>query len=117
MIKSLSQLKRTLKAGDQIEIVAHCCQEYTGTLRRITLANTQGFYSMTVGRVDKTTTANEGKGSVLWWSKAPFWSFENGLCSIYNSDKLHDADHLILSFRLLDKQATNTYTQGMNEIG
>lgn len=105
MIKNLSQLKRTLKAGNQIEIVAHCCQEYSGTLRKVTLVNTQGFYSMTIGQADKTTIANEGKGSVLWWSNAPLWSFENGLCSIYNSDKQHDNEHLILSFRLLDEQA------------
>ena len=105
MIKSLSQLKKALKAGTKIKIVAHCREEYVGDLRKVTLANTQGFYSVNAERVDKTTTANNGKGSVLWWSNAPFWSFENGLCSVYNSDKQHDAEHLIMSFRVLDEQA------------
>ena len=78
MIKNLSQLKNVLKAGTKFIIVAHCREEYVGDTRKVTLANTQGFYSINTKRVDKTTTANNGKGSVLWWSNAPFWSFENG---------------------------------------
>lgn len=102
MVKNLSQLKKALKAGVKFKIVAHCREEYVGDLRKVTLANTQGFYSVNAKRMDNTTTANNGKGSVFWWSNAPFWSFENGLCSVYTSDKQHDSEHLIMSFRILD---------------
>ena len=105
MIKNLSQLKKVLKAGTKFIIVAHCREEYVGDTRKVTFANTQGFYSINTEHVDKTTTANNGKGSVLWWSNASFWSFENGLCSVYTSNKQRDTEHLIMSFRILDEQA------------
>lgn len=103
MIKNLTELKKALKEGVMFKIVAHCCEEYVGDLRKVTLANTQGFYSVNAERVDKTTTANNGRGSVLWWSNAAFWSFENGLCCVYNSDKQHDSEHIVMAFRVFEE--------------
>lgn len=106
MIQNLSQLKRNLKAGTVFKITAHCRPEYTGQKRRVTLSNTQGFYSIIPDDPqNKISLANGGKGSVLWWSNAPFWNFENGICSIYSNDKQHTEDNLIMSFCILSEEA------------
>ncbi len=105
MIQNLSQLKRTLKAGTVFQITAHCRPDYAGQKREVTLANTQGFYSVIPDEPQsKVSLANGGKGSVLWWSKSSFWSFEDGCCSLYSSDKQHTEDSLIMSFRILNEE-------------
>lgn len=105
MIKNLSQLKKTLKKGTCFEIVAHCRPEYVGQKRKVTVANTQGFYSIVPDEPDcKVTLANNGKGSVLWWSNAPFWEFEDEICSIYCSDKEHTEEFLVMSFRITGQE-------------
>lgn len=102
MIKNLNQLKKVISKDIKLEIVGHCRPDYANDTRIVTLSNSQGFYSVSADPRSKINTANDGKGSVLWWSKAPFWSFENGLCSLYDSDKQKDNDHLIISFRVLE---------------
>jgi len=105
MIQNLSQLKRNLKAGTVFRITAHCRPEYAGQKRQVTLSNTQGVYSMLPDEPQsKLSLGNDGKGSFLSWSKAPFWKFENGVCSIYTSEK-HTEDSLIMSFRILNEEA------------
>ena len=49
MVNHLSQLKRTLKACPRLEIIGHCRKECVVEIRRVTLANTQGFYSVVDG--------------------------------------------------------------------
>lgn len=101
MIKNLAQLKRRFSAGTEFKIVGHCRPEAVGERRRVTAANTQGFYSIIPDDLDaKTSKANGGRGAVLWWSKAPFWSFENGVCAIYDSDREHTGEHLIMAFQV-----------------
>lgn len=105
MIQNLSQLKKALKAKARFRIIAHCRPEYVGQLRQITLANTQRFYSIQPDKLDsKCSTANGGRGSVLWWSKAPFWEFKENVCSLYNSDTEHTENNLIISFRVLGEE-------------
>lgn len=96
MVNNLSQLKKALEACPRLEIVGHCRKECVGEIRRVTLANTQGFYSVVDGQPEhKISQANNGKGSVLWWSKAQFWHFkldtcnslENGVILLYNKIK------------------------------
>ena len=71
----------------------------------MTQANTTGFYSAVAGDPKNwTRTANRGLGLILWWNRAPFWSFQNGVCSVYDSDTTHTEDHLIMAFRILDEQ-------------
>lgn len=102
MVKYLSQLKKVLKGRPRLEIVEHCRKECVGEIRRVTLANSQGFYSVVDGQPDhKISQANNGKGSVLWWSKASFWHFENGICALYDSDTDQTEGHLIMAFRIL----------------
>ncbi len=104
MVNNLSQLKRVLKACPRLEIIGHCRKECVSEIRRVTLANTQGFYSVVDGQPEhKISQANDGKGSVLWWSKAQFWRFENGVCALYDSDTDHTEGHLIMAFRILEQ--------------
>ena len=105
MVKNLSQLKKTLKKGTCFEITAHCRPEYVGQKRKVTAANTQGFYSIVPEEPGcKVTLANNGKGSVLWWSNAPFWEFENGICSIYCNDKEHTEKYIVMSFHITGQE-------------
>lgn len=101
MIKNLNQLKRTLKENMLLEITGHCREECVGEIRRITKVNTQGFYSTVTSPSDRI---NPGKNPVLWWSKASFWQFQNGNCSVYTSDQHHKEQHLIMSFRVLNEK-------------
>lgn len=104
MINHLSQLKKVLKACPRLEIIGHCRKECVGEIRRVTLANTRGFYSVIDGQPNhKTSQANNGNGPVLWWSKASFWHFEDGICALYDSDTDHTEGHLIMAFRILDQ--------------
>ena len=101
MANNLSQLKKALTTGAEFEIVGHCRPECLGQSRRVNIANTAGFYSVIPDEPDsKTTLANDGKGSFLGWSKARFWRFENGVCSLYDSDKEQTPEHLIIALKL-----------------
>ena len=102
MADNLAQLKKELKAGPKFEIIGHCRPECVGEIRRVTLVNTQGFYSVVDGQPEhRLSTANNGRGSFLGWSKAPFWSFQNGTCAIYTSDQEHTPQNIIMEFRIL----------------
>ncbi len=105
MIKNLNQLKKAMKENPRFQIIAHCRKECIGEIRQVTQANTTGFYSAVAGDPeDWTRTANQGLGLILWWNRAPFWSFQDGVCSVYDSDTTHTEDHLIMAFRILDEQ-------------
>ena len=105
MVKNLNQLKKTIKKGTCLEILVHCRPEFTGQKRRVTMANTQGFYSIVPDEPEhKVSLANNGRGSVLWWSNAPFWKFEDGICSIYCNDKEKTEKYLIMSFRITGQE-------------
>lgn len=105
-IRNLSQLKKCLKAGSKLEVTGHCRPECVGQIRKITLANTQGFCSVVDGQPpdSRLNRGNGGKGPVLYWSNAPFWKFEDGTCGLY-SDKEHTDKNLIMAFRVLDEAA------------
>lgn len=106
MIKNLNQLKKSLKAGTRFQITAHCKKKWIGQIREVTVANTQGFYSVVPGEPGHVVSGcNGGRGSVLWWSKAPFWDFKDGICGIYSSDTERTEDNLIMAFRVLGEEA------------
>lgn len=105
MVKNLSQLKKAMKGNPRFEVIAHCRKECVGEIRQVTQANTACFYSAVAGDPeDWTHTTNHGRGVILWWNTAPFWSFQDGVCSVYDSDTIHTEDHLIMAFRLLDEK-------------
>lgn len=106
MIKNLSQLKRVLQSGAEFEITGHCKPDCIGRRRQITKANTQGIYSIIPAEPEsKTSKANDGKGTWLSWSRAPFWEFENGICALYSSNTHRTEEYLLISFRVLQKEA------------
>lgn len=105
MIKNLSQLKKAMSTNHRLEIVGHCRKECIGQIRQVTLVNTVGFYSIPQDLTEEESQRlNDGKGYVLWWKKAPDWDFEDGVCAVYNKNAAHTNDHLIMAFRILDKE-------------
>lgn len=102
MIKNLSQLKKALIPGAEFEILKHARTECVGEVRKINIANTQGFYSIIPDEPQsRVTQANCGKGSWLAWSKAPFWGFDGDTATIYDSDEHHTDEHLIMQIKVL----------------
>ncbi len=105
-ICNLSQLKRVMKTCPKFEIVDHCRPECIGQIRRVTLANTQGFYSGMEGQPEHTISrGNGGLGSMLWWDKAASWGFRDGLCTQYYRGEEHTAQNTVISFRILEEAA------------
>ena len=101
MANNLSQLKKALTRGAEFEIVGHCRPECIGQIRCVNIANTAGFYSVIPDEPEsKISLANGGKGSFLGWSKARFWKFENGVCSLYDSDTEQTSERLIIALKL-----------------
>jgi hypothetical protein len=48
----------------------------------------------------KISMANQGKGSFLGWSKAPFWEFKtDGLCVLYAKDGDKSQENLIIAIK------------------
>lgn len=90
MIKNLNQLRRTLREGTQLEILDHCRPECIGQIRNITLVNTQGFYSTVANQPDASANrGNGGRGPILWWGRAAYWQFTDGVCSVFDSEQKH----------------------------
>lgn len=107
MIKNLNHLKKQMKADVRIKIVDHCKPANIGQVRRITMVNGNCFYSVVDGDPGhESSVANGGKGIVCWWMQARFWSFQDGICSIYTSDSVRTKDKLIMSFRILTEEET-----------
>ena len=105
-IMNLNQLKKAMKALPAFEVIKHWRPEYVGQVRRVTLANTQGFYSVIEGQPEHTLSrGNGGKGSYLEWDNAASWGFDSGVCSIYAHGAEHTQDHLIIALRVLDAAA------------
>ena len=106
MIKNLNQLLRTLREGTQLEILDHCRPECIGQIRNITLVNTQGFYSTVANQPDASANrGNGGRGPILWWGRAAHWQFADGVCSVFDSEQKHTEEELVMSFRVLEKEA------------
>ena len=105
MIKNLNQ-RRTLREGTQLEILDHCRPECIGQIRNITLVNTQGFYSTVANQPDASANrGNGGRGPILWWGRAAHWQFADGVCSVFDSEQKHTEEELVMSFRVLEKEA------------
>lgn len=64
------------------------------------VADSTGVYSIIPDKLDsRETLADNGKGSYLGWSKASFWKFESGICTLYDSDKSFTQEHIIISLK------------------
>lgn len=99
-------VRRTLREGTQLEILDHCRPECIGQIRNITLVNTQGFYSTVANQPDASANrGNGGRGPILWWGRAAHWQFADGVCSVFDSEQKHTEEELVMSFRVLEKEA------------
>ena len=106
MVKNLSQLKRTLQTGAQFRVIDHGRPECVGEEREVTYANTQGFYSIVPNDTNcRTSLANNGRGSHMWWSSAPYWEFKDGVCTQYLSDTKRTKEHMVISLKVVEKEA------------
>ena len=91
---------------DAVEILDHCRPECIGQIRNITLVNTQGFYSTVANQPDASANrGNGGRGPILWWGRAAHWQFADGVCSVFDSEQKHTEEELVMSFRVLEKEA------------
>lgn len=48
---------------------------------------------------------NGGRGPILWWGRAAHWQFADGVCSVFDSEQKHTEEELVMSFRVLEKEA------------
>ena len=48
---------------------------------------------------------NGGRGPILWWGRAAHWQFTDGVCSVFDSEQKHTEEELVMSFRVLEKEA------------
>lgn len=107
VINNLSQLKKQLQPGVKFEITSHWRPEFIGQLRKVTLANTQGFYSAVDGQPDHAVSkGNGGKGSWLEWGNATSWNFQNGMCVVYHDGTEHIEKNIVMSFRVLAEEGS-----------
>ena len=106
MIKNLNQLKKTMRKDTRFEITCHWNADCVGQIRRVTLLNTVGFYSV----VDKQpehpiSQSNNGLGWVMNWDKAGNWEFDGSICTYYKSKETHSEDNFVMSFRIIEEVA------------
>lgn len=105
MIKNLRNLMQTVKPGDYFEIAAHCRSELVGQIQEVAYVNSKGMFSILSGGPEYTLSGGHGGlGCVVWWNKASFWEFVDGVCTQYASDTVHNNQTLVISFRILPKE-------------
>lgn len=54
---------------------------------------------------NKINAGNNGRGAILWWGLARTWTFENDVCSSYQSGG-NTRERLIMAFRVIEKEDT-----------
>lgn len=99
---NLAQLKKRLTVGAAFEIVRPGMDTEQ---RRVITAQSASICSIVPFEPDHRI--NKCGGSWLNWSKASYWRFEKGLCSVYytQTDETQTESNLILSIRVLDTTA------------
>jgi len=85
-IKNLAQLKRAIQSGAPFKILKHYVRpDFEGQVRKPNVIQTNGFYSVILDDPDHAVSkSNGGKGSWLDYGKASDWSFENGVCKLFD---------------------------------
>ena len=107
MIKNLSQLKKALVPGVEFEILQHNRPECMGQIRRVTKANTAGFYKTVSSEPGNQANAgNDGLGLYCEWGPARFWSFSaEGTCARYTSEPGDQFSNIIMAFKIIEEGA------------
>lgn len=106
IVQNLNQLKKVLTVGVEFEILLHTRAECVGQVRRVTKANTAGFYTTIPAESDNCmSTGNNGQGSFLEWGPARFWTFDSeGICAQY-SNYQDRPNEILIAFKILEASA------------
>ena len=66
-----------------------------------------GYFTVTVANQPDASAnrGNGGRGPILWWGRAAHWQFADGVCSVFDSEQKHTEEELVMSFRVLEKEA------------
>ena len=102
-LESRRQILRIMQENPKIEITAHRHPEYVGKIRRITISNSEGFYSVVEGQPEhELSRRNRGKGSYtgMWSSK--HLALNNDICTVFNHSKKPEEKELFLAFRIIE---------------
>ena len=87
LIKSLAELKRTIKPGVEFVATYHSKHpEIVGLTREVVSARTNSFYSVIKDQPNhKYSAANYGKGFCTYYEKAGFYRFEGSKITVLDS--------------------------------
>ena len=112
MIKNLNQLKKALQPGACFQILEHWNKEFIGQIREVRSVQSNGFHTVIKGDpYHPVSTANDGRGYVLWWKTAKHWEFHDGICTFYNNKDNHAPEYLVFSFRFVKMEVTRWLRQ------
>ena len=104
IIKNLSQLKKVLIPDIEFEVVLHNRLKRIGQIRRITKANTAGFYAIIASEPEnRANVANNGLGIRCDWDLAKQWTFDtDGVVTKYTDYKDGFRNEIIIAFKILE---------------
>ena len=106
-IKTLNQLKKVVRREMKLVITAHRQPGYVGKRWYVNDIQTGGFSCAADGVAERLMTGTNGWGSnLVQWRRAAFWSFENGVCKVFDSAKEHTKRHLLMAFRIIEEEAS-----------
>ena len=102
-LESRRQILRIMQENPKIEITAHRHPEYVGQLRRITISDKEGFYSVIDGQPEhELSRRNRGKGSYTGMWSTRHLLLKGDTCTVFNHRKKPEEKELLLAFRIID---------------
>ena len=102
-LESYRQVMILLREFPRIKITAHRHPEYVGQIRRVTLPNRYGFYSVVENQPEhEISRRHHGRGSKLWMVGAYHMRFHDDICEVHESWKNYEVGNLIMAFQVLD---------------
>ena len=102
-LESRRQILRIMQENPKIEITAHRHPEYVGQLRRITMSNSDGFYSVIDGQLEhEVSRRHRGKGSYTYIGNSRFSKLDGDICTVYRRTREPEGKELLLAFRIID---------------
>ena len=90
----------------QIGNLAVVCARRQDVLLQVGSEKVCVHYSTVANQPDASANrGNGGRGPILWWGRAAHWQFADGVCSVFDSEQKHTEEELVMSFRVLEKEA------------
>lgn len=102
-IENLAQLKRALQPGTQFRVLRHAHESMVGLVKQVNIKQSDSVYVQLAGQPDHpSSTCNGGRGSWMPFSKAPFYTFNDGVVTLYSTPG--DENTVIYAFEVLAEQ-------------